>query len=86
MFFKRFQKEGIVNLVHDSDLQKILINLNKLGDVEDGKVKCKFTKEIISIDNLHAVFYENNDIKFVSGSIDAVKMFSEYLNERTYDV
>ena len=84
MFSRRFKKKEVVNLVHDSDLQKILIKLNTLNDIEDGKVKCKFTKETISINNLHAIFYENNDIKFVANSSDAVKMFSEHLNEKAY--
>ena len=83
MFFSKFKKTGAVNLVHSNDLMAVLIKLNILSKINEGKIKCKFTKKKITIDNLHAVFYENNDIKAVSNSVEAIKQFSAYLNEKT---
>ena len=47
------------------------------------KLNVNLLKKKITIDNLHAVFYENNDIKAVSNSVEAIKQFSAYLNEKT---
>lgn len=52
MFFNKFKEEGVVDVVHDSELKNVLIKLNKFEDVGNGKVTCKFTKEIINFDNL----------------------------------
>lgn len=81
MIFCKFKKTGLVNLIHDKDLEMVLAKLGILKKIKQEKIKCKFTKSIITIDNLHAVFYENNDIKCVSSSATAIKEFSEYLNE-----
>ena len=82
MIFSRFKEIGNVTLIHDSDLEKTLIKLNKLDKLKSGKLKCKFTKVTMTLDNLHVFFYENNDLKFVSNSIDAKKEFSKYLNAK----
>ena len=82
MFSKfKFKEVGTVNLVHDTDLEGVLIRINKLDDIKQGKVKCKFTGIIITFENLHALFYESGDVKFVSNSVKGIKEFSRYLNE-----
>ena len=82
MFFKKFKKIGDVTLVHDSDLKHMLKKLGKLEDIENKKERCKFTKETITLKNIHAIFYENNNLKFTSDSVDSIKLFSEYLNKK----
>ena len=81
MIFRKFKGAGLVNLIHDKDLENTLIKLDILKKIKQREIKCKFTKDIITVDNLHAIFYENNDIKCVSNSTEAVKKFSEYLNK-----
>lgn len=71
-----------LNAVHDKDLEKLLENLNLKEKLEKGELKCKFTGEIITLDNLHSIFPESGTIKLVSDSPDAIKQLSEYLNEK----
>ncbi|MCH7524522.1 MAG: hypothetical protein IIC74_05820, partial [Bacteroidetes bacterium] len=47
-----------------------------------GKVKCKFTNEIITLENLHTIFPEEGTIKVVCESPEAIKLLSEYINEK----
>lgn len=71
-----------LNPVHDDDLIKLLTNLNLLDKIRNGQLKCKFTKEIITIDNLHSIFPEEGTIKLVCDSPEAIKSLSEYINEK----
>ena len=71
-----------LNTVYDSDLEELLKNLNIFDKIKSGKMKCKFTNEIITIDNLHSIFPEENTIKIVCDSPNAIKLLSEYINEK----
>lgn len=71
-----------LNAVHDDDLEALLSKLNLLDKVKNGMVRCKFTKEIITLDNLHSIFPEEGSIKLVCNSPEAIKLLSEYINEK----
>lgn len=71
-----------LNAVHDNDLEALLTKLNLLDKIKGGELKCKFTKEIITLDNLHSIFPEEGTIKLVSDSPEAIKLLSEYINEK----
>ncbi|WP_228235682.1 hypothetical protein [Allomuricauda sp. M10] len=71
-----------LNAVHDNDLEKLLAKLNLLEKLKQGELKCKFTQEVITFDNLHSIFPEEGTIKLVSDSPEAIKLLSEYINER----
>ncbi|MDC0571059.1 hypothetical protein OAO52_04060 [Flavobacteriaceae bacterium] len=71
-----------LNAVHDNDLITLLKSLNLLEKIKKGKVKCKFTKEVITLDNLHSIFPEEGTIKVVCDTPDAIKFLSEYINEK----
>jgi hypothetical protein len=71
-----------LNAVHDDDLESLLDKLNLLEAIKSGKVKCKFTKEVITLDNLHSLFPEEGVIKLVCDSPEAIKLLSEYINEK----
>lgn len=71
-----------MNAVHDNDLEVLLIKLNLLEKINRGELKCKFTKEIITLENLHSIFPEEGTIKLVSDSPEAIKLFSEYINDK----
>ena len=71
-----------LNAVHDNDLEALLIKLNLFDKIKNGELKCKFTQEIITLDNLHSIFPEEGTIKLVSDRPEAVKLLSEYINEK----
>ena len=71
-----------LNAVHDDDLIALLKSLNLLEKIKKGEVKCKFTKEVITLDNLHSIFPEEGTIKVVCDTPEAIKSLSEYINEK----
>tara|TARA_R110002033_G_scaffold111930_1_gene157320 strand:+ start:1222 stop:1455 length:234 start_codon:yes stop_codon:yes gene_type:complete len=74
--------KATLNAVHDNDLEALLKKLNLLEKIKSGELKCKFTKEIITLENLHSIFPEEGTIKLVSDSPEAIKSLSEYINEK----
>jgi hypothetical protein len=68
--------------VYADDLIALLRSLNLLEKIKKGEVKCKFTKEIITLDNLHSIFPEEGTIKVVCDTPEAIKSLSEYINEK----
>ncbi len=68
--------------VYDDNLEAFLSKLNLLDKIKDGQIRCKFTNEVISIENLHSIFPEENTIKVVCDSPEAIKLLSEYINEK----
>lgn len=73
-----------IKSIHDDDLVEFLKKLKVYDDVVSGKVKCKFTNQIITLENLHSLFPESGAIKFVSDSPEAIKEFSIYLNKKRH--
>ncbi len=71
-----------LNAIHDNDLVPLLKKLNLFGKIQKGEVKCKFTNTVITIDNIHSLFPEEGVIKIVCDSPEAIKMFSEYINDK----
>ena len=71
-----------LNTVYDTDLEELLVKLNLYDKIKEGKIKCKFTDEIITFDNLHSIFPEEKTIKVVCDSASAIKLLSEYINDK----
>lgn len=71
-----------LNAVYDENLEELLSKLNLLDKIKDGQIRCKFTKEIITLENLHSIFPEENTIKIVCDSPEAIKLLSQYINEK----
>ena len=71
-----------LNAVHDDDLIVLLEKLNLLDKIKEGQIKCKFTKEVITLDNLHCIFPEEGIIKVICDTPEAIKSLSEYINEK----
>ena len=71
-----------LNAVHDDDLEALLSKLNLLDKIKQGQIKCKFTNEIITLENLHSIFPEERTIKLVCNSPEAIKHLSEYINDK----
>ena len=45
-----------LNAVYDDNLVELLTNLNLIEKIKNGLIKCKFTSEIITLENLHCIF------------------------------
>lgn len=71
-----------LNAIHDDDLEALLSKLNLLEKIKGGQIKCKFTRETITLENLHSIFPEEKTIKVVCNSPDAIKQLSEYINDK----
>ena len=77
-------EEGILKVVHDDKVKTLLSNLDMLNDVQEGKIKCNFCKEIITLDSINGIFPESNIIKITCNKPTCVIQLTEYLND--YDV
>lgn len=73
--------KSIISAVHDDDLVGFLDSLGVLSDVKRGEVRCKFCREIISLDNLVAVFPESGDIKFVCDRPGCLAFLAQHRSE-----
>jgi hypothetical protein len=51
--------------VFDDDLAGLLASLGELQAVEAGERRCKFSGDVITVNNLHAIFPESGSIKCV---------------------
>jgi len=75
-----------LSAVHDEDLLKLLTNLNLIDKLNNQELKCKFTDTVITFDNLYSLFPESGDIKLVCDSPEAIKLFSDYVNDHKFAV
>ena len=73
-----------LSAVHDEDLLKLLTNLNLINKLENNLLKCKFTGTIITFDNLYSIFPESGDIKLVCDTPEAIKLFTDYVQEHSF--
>ena len=76
----RFPKEKL-QAVHDQDLEKLLEGLGILGKFKHGELKCKFCHHAITFNNLHSLFPQSGDIKFVCDSPNCVRELFKLLRE-----
>ena len=51
--------------VHDDDLTHFLTSLGELDAFQRGERRCKFSNDVITFDNLYAIFAESGSIKYV---------------------
>lgn len=68
--------------VDDSDLEQLLKNLGVLNAVKSGEAKCKYCKDVITLDNLIALFPEGGNVKFVCNKSECVASFIEARSHR----
>ena len=61
--------------LHDKDISAALESLGVLSDFMAGKVRCKYCREILTIETLHAYFPETGTIQFVCSSKSCVERF-----------
>lgn len=77
------EKEKInLKVVHDSELTGLLSKLGKLDDLQSGKLKCKFCRQVISLDNIHSLFPESGQVNLVCDQPDCVKNLLIYIQDK----
>lgn len=69
-----------LQLIHDDELQQLLVGLGLDEKIKNGKVKCKFCKSIITTDNIHSIFPEAGSVKVVCDSVNCIKLLTDFLN------
>lgn len=70
-----------INALYDSDLEFFLKKINVYDDILNRKKKCKYTNEIITLDNIYSIFKVGWDIKIVSDNPEAIKWFLKFLHK-----
>lgn len=71
-----------LNAVYDSDLIALLKKFNLYVSVINGTAKCKFTNTTITFENLHSIIPDSGSIKLVCDNPEAIKLLSEYINDK----
>lgn len=59
-----------LHAVYDDDLRKLLENLGVLDQFDNGQMICKFCGEVITENNLSAVFPDNGEVAIVCDKLD----------------
>ena len=75
-----------LQLVHDNELERLLVSLGLDKKIEEGKVRCKFCKEPVSLESIHSIFPEAGNIKVVCDSVECIKMLTFFLNSGKLEV
>lgn len=57
-------KDSKMKVVHDKDLENLLNSLNVYEDVLNGKHKCLFCGQIITIDNIDSIVPYHQTVQF----------------------
>jgi len=65
MAWRRHRQTRALTAVYDDDLTSLLASLGELADVQRGERRCKFSGDVITVRNLHAIFPESGSIKYV---------------------
>ena len=77
------EKESL-KTIHETELENYLRKLNVLDAVQNGLAKCKFCNDVIKLDNLHAIFPESEQVKFVCDKPACIKELNNYLRKKKY--
>jgi aspartate carbamoyltransferase regulatory subunit len=77
------EKETLKTL-HETDLEEYLQRIGILDEVKREAVKCKFCGTIITLDNIHVLFPESGQVKFVCDNPKCIKEFNNYLRLKRY--
>lgn len=77
------EKETLKTL-HEKDLEQYLQKLGVLEIVQSGAAKCKFCHDIIRVGNIHVLFPESGQVKFVCDKPQCIKELNNYLRQKKY--
>ncbi|MBU3918841.1 hypothetical protein KKC63_02975 [Patescibacteria group bacterium] len=57
-------REKEIQAIYDDDLPQFLANLGLKENFDNGKIKCEFCGDIITIENFFGIFSNGKTIKF----------------------
>lgn len=77
------EKEDL-KAVYENDLESYLKGLGVLDIVQEGRAKCKFSETVITLDNLHVIFPESRQIKFVCNNGFCIEKLNHYLRIKRF--
>jgi hypothetical protein len=68
--------------ISDDKLIVLLKNLGLYQDVIDGKIKCKFCGEKVTLDGISAIFPDSGSIKLACDKPACIARLNEFLNQK----
>lgn len=68
--------------VHTDDLENLLRQLGRREDFIEGKVKCKFCKDLINGENIYSLLRESGTVNFICDKPDCISNFMLYKQEK----
>ena len=71
-----------IKAVHDDNLIPLLKNLGFYDDLIAGRIKCKFCKGIVTIDNLSALIPDSGNVGLACDKPNCQAKLNSFLNER----
>lgn len=78
--FNRPPKES-VQAIGDDKFEAFLGSLGILQDVEVGKIKCKFCKDVLSVETISYVLPDSGSIKCVCDKPECTSSLLDYINQ-----
>jgi hypothetical protein len=72
---KRFTGREPIPVIHDDDLEKVLLELGYLDEISSGKVSCGICGSQITIDNLAGWVYRSPECVFFCDQTDCLLKF-----------
>jgi len=72
--------ESPVHAVHDDDLPVVLKALGLAEAFAKGELRCKFSDDVVTLANLHALFPDSGQIKLACSKAECVKALLAYLD------
>lgn len=74
-----------LQLIHDDQLEKLLANLGLQEKINDSKLKCKFCREIVLVENIYSIFPESGSIKVACDKVGCIKALTFFLNSNNLE-
>jgi len=71
--FKK-KKRNRIKFLYDSDLTKYLKSMDIYDDIINRKIKCKFCKKVVTLENLQVLMPSGNSIEIICSDIKCLKM------------
>jgi hypothetical protein len=73
--------EKHINAVHDDNLKNLLKNIGYFDKVKKGDIKCKFCRDVITLENISAIFPESGSIKLICDKPVCIQELKTYIQE-----
>lgn len=70
-----------ISAVHDDDLISFLTSIGSINDINYGKIKCKFCKEQITLDNIQAVIPDSGSISYICNNPTCTRKFISFMKD-----